>query len=66
MELERIADHGAFWLMYAIMASGSRSSFGLNERTLELVEQSGWTLISRENGLDRRSRPSAWFLYQRD
>jgi hypothetical protein len=41
------------------------SAFGLTPETLQLIMSSGLELVSRTDGFDKRSRPSAWFLYQR-
>ena len=64
-ELERILAPGGHWLMYGFFNPVSQQTQnGLAEADLELVPAS-LTLVWRQDGFDKRERPSAWFLYQR-
>lgn len=72
-QLERILARGGFWLLYGFFAlnpaapSAQRplhTGPGLVEADLDLIS-SRFILRSRQNGFDRRSRPSAWFLFQK-
>lgn len=68
-ELDRLLAPGGFWLLYAFVQApaldGPGSSFGLGEADLELIRQH-LTPVHRRDGSDRGSRPSAWFLYQKN
>jgi len=64
-QLERILAPGRFWLMYGFFhPSPLQPGPGLDEADISLIS-SQFTLISRQNGFDRRERPSAWFLFQK-
>jgi ubiquinone/menaquinone biosynthesis C-methylase UbiE len=64
--LNRILIPGGHWLMYGFFKSAStpRGS-GLSAPDLELILSKGFQLISRQDSMDKRGRPSAWFLYNR-
>jgi len=65
-ELNRILPNGAYWLMYGIMKPLTRQNGpGLVSVDLDLAETFGLHLLSRTDGMDKRSRASAWFLFQR-
>jgi ubiquinone/menaquinone biosynthesis C-methylase UbiE len=65
-ELMRILAPGGYWLMYAFFKSaGQVSGPGLSTSDLDLIASHDLRLITRKDGLDKRERPSAWFLYQR-
>ena len=52
--------------MYGIFKSASKATRpGLTEADLDFIQLFGFHLVSRQDGVDRRSRPSAWLLYQR-
>lgn len=63
-QLDRLLAPNGFWLLYAFLAPGTpRSGHGLGEDEIGLIS-SRFSLRSRQNGFDRRERPSAWFLFQ--
>jgi len=65
-QLDRILAPNGFWLMYGFFASStSQSGPGLAEAEIDLIT-SHFSLLSRQNGFDRRGRTSAWFLFQKD
>ncbi len=65
-QLERLLASGGFWLMYGFLKTdGDHGQTGLAETDLDRIS-SRLTLLSRRDGVDNgRSRPSAWFLYQK-
>ena len=64
-ELERVLAPGGHWLMYGFFNPDPASNApGLIEADLELVPAS-MTLVWRQDGFDKRERPSAWFLYRK-
>lgn len=65
-ELERVLAPGGFWLMYGFFRPPSDPSGpGLGAADLDLILAHGFTQTWRQDGTDRRERPSAWFLYQK-
>ncbi len=64
-QLERILAPGGYWLMYGFFRpSPPQPAPGLVEAEIDLIS-SRFSLLSRQNGFDRRERPSAWFLFQK-
>jgi len=64
-QLHRILAPNGFWLLYAFLSPGTpRSGHGLDETEIRLIA-SQLTLVSRRDGVDKRERPSAWFLFQK-
>lgn len=64
-QLDRILTPTGFWLMYGFFKPGTpHTSPGLVEADMDLIS-SRFTLCSRQNGFDKRERPSAWFLFQK-
>jgi cyclopropane fatty-acyl-phospholipid synthase-like methyltransferase len=64
-QLDHILAPNGFWLLYAFLAPGTpRSGHGLAEDEIDLIS-SHFSLRSRQDGFDRRERPSAWFLFQK-
>jgi len=64
-ELERILAPGGYWLMYGFFKPDPlHSEPGLAEADLDLIPTSV-TLVWRQDGFDKRERPSAWFLFQK-
>lgn len=61
-QLDRLLAPGGYWLMYGFFAS--ESGPGLFESDLELI-QSRFKLVSRQDGFDKHTRKSAYFLYQK-
>ncbi len=65
-ELKRILAPGGYWLLYGFFAPAASSAGpGLVAADLERIHARGFRLLWRKDGQDRRSRPSAWFLFQR-
>ena len=64
-QLERILIPGGFWLMYGFFRPDEdQSSPGLREEDVSRIS-TRLALLSRQNGLNRGERPSAWFLFQK-
>ena len=64
-QLDRILAPNGFWLMYGFLKSDPHQKrSGLLETDIDLIS-SRLTLISRRDGFDNGSKPSAWFLYQK-
>lgn len=64
-QVERVLAPGGFWLLYGFLnADSGDSSTGLNEAEISKIS-SRVNLVSRQDGLDRRDRNSAWFLFQK-
>jgi ubiquinone/menaquinone biosynthesis C-methylase UbiE len=66
-QLDRVlAPHG-FWLMYGFLnQTEDPAAPGMADSDLGLISARAFTLLSRQNGFDQGSRPSAWFLYQKE
>lgn len=64
-QLKRVLAPGGSWLMYGIFGS-ARFRSGLQESDIALVRSQGYRLLWRKDGMDRRERPSAWFLFQKE
>ncbi len=63
--LDRVLAPGGFWLMYGFFdPSPDHAGPGLVPADLALLPPH-FTLLSRQDGFDKRERPSAWFLYQK-
>ena len=64
-QLDRILAPNGFWLMYGFFKPGPpQSGPGLVEADINRIS-SRFTLLSHQDGFDKRERPSAWFLYQK-
>jgi ubiquinone/menaquinone biosynthesis C-methylase UbiE len=65
-QLDRILAPSGFWLMYGFFKQDTQHAGpGLVEADMNLIS-SQLTLISRRDGFDdKRERPSAWFLFQK-
>ena len=65
-QLDKILAPNGFWLMYGFFKPVSDlSAPGLVEADINMISALGLTLLSRQDGFDKRERPSAWFLYQK-
>lgn len=62
-ELDRILAPGGHWLMYGFFRA-SPSDPGLAEPDLDLILAS-LKLVRRQDGFDKRERPSAWYLFRK-
>ena len=63
--LVRILVPNGFWLMYGFLKSDPlQKRSGLLATDIDLIS-SHLTLLSRRDGFDNGSKPSAWFLYQK-
>ena len=64
--LNRVLTPGGYWLMYGFLKSGSgQSGTGLAETELEQIN-SRFALRWRRDGVDKREKASAWFLFQKE
>lgn len=64
-QLERILVPGGFWLMYGFFQSDKdQPPSGLREADIHRIS-TRLALLSRQDGLNRGERPSAWFLFQK-
>jgi len=64
--LDRILAPNGFWLMYGFFKPSSlQSGPGLVETEIDRIS-SRFNLLSRQNGLDKYERTSAWFLFQKE
>jgi ubiquinone/menaquinone biosynthesis C-methylase UbiE len=65
-ELDRLLARGGHWLLYSFLRSRPHpSDAGLAAPELDVILARGFSLLSRTNGFDRKDRPSAWFLLQK-
>ena len=62
-ELDRVLAPGGHWLMYGFFSTDLTRT-GLAESDLELVPAS-MSQVWRQDGFDKRDRPSAWFLFRK-
>ncbi len=64
-QLDRILAPNGFWLMYGFFQpKPPQTGSGLAEADISLISAQ-LTLLSRRDGFDKRDRPSAWFLFQK-
>ncbi len=65
-QLTRILAPNGFWLMYGFFKpDAALPTPGLAHSDIEMISAHGLTLLSRKDGFDKRERPSAWFLHQK-
>jgi ubiquinone/menaquinone biosynthesis C-methylase UbiE len=65
-QLNRILAPNGFWLMYGFFKTSSDlSAPGLVDSDLSMIPARSLTLLTRQDGFDRRERKSAWFLFQK-
>jgi len=65
-QLTRLLTPGGFWLLYAfINPAPDLAGPGLGAPDFEMISSRGLKLIARQDGVDRRERPSAWFQFQK-
>jgi SAM-dependent methyltransferase len=62
--LERLTTPGSIYLIYGFFREADGKGSGLRDSDLRGFEIS-FDLINREEGFDRRQRPSVWVTYQR-
>jgi cyclopropane fatty-acyl-phospholipid synthase-like methyltransferase len=72
-QLDRVLAPSGFWLMYGFFKPSTLHSgrfdtlsaaSGVDEADVSRISPQ-MTLLSRRDGFDKRERPSAWFLYQK-
>jgi ubiquinone/menaquinone biosynthesis C-methylase UbiE len=64
-QLDRILIPGGFWLMYGFFQQDkNHAPQGLRDEDVSRI-CTRLALVSRQDGLNRGERPSAWFLFQR-
>ncbi len=65
-QLRRILAPGGDWLLYGFFkAAPHLPGPGLVASDLDRIQAHGLRLLWRKDGLDKRERPSAWFLFQK-
>ena len=62
--LDRLLAPGATWLLYAFFKPETQTGPGLEPFDLELIDLH-LQLEKRTDGVDKKSRPSAWFCYRK-
>jgi len=62
-QMKRVLAPDRHWLLYGIFRTPQFGS-GLAAADIELIENQGFRLLWRKDGIDTRERPSSWFLYQ--
>ncbi len=63
-QLKRVLASNGYWLMYGIFKT-PQLGHGLVATDIELIQAQGLRLLSQQDGVDRRERKSAWFLFQK-
>ena len=64
-QLDRILAPNGFWLMYGFFKPAPpQTGPGLAEAEIDLIS-TRFILHSRQDGFDKRERPSGWFLFQK-
>jgi SAM-dependent methyltransferase len=64
-QLGRLLSPDGYWLLYARLKSNpDEARPGLTPANSEQIGRSGFYLLNRKDGSDKRGWPSAWFLYQ--
>ena len=64
--MDRILVRGGHWLLYGFFKSPDRlTGSGFIEDDLDLIRSRNIQLVTRQDGTDKRGRPSAWFLFQK-
>jgi SAM-dependent methyltransferase len=61
-QLDRLLAPGGTWLLYGFFEPADSPGPGLNAADLESIRLK---LTKRQDGVDRKARPSAWFWYQK-
>ncbi len=63
--LDALLAEGGFWLLYGFLAPGGPGGIGVSRADLAALP-TGWRLLWRQEGRDRRGRPSLWQLMQKN
>ena len=63
-QLNQVLASDGYWLMYGIFKTPQFRT-GLAAFDIELIQAQGFRLLWRKDGMDKRERPSAWFLFQK-
>ncbi len=64
IQLKRLLASNGYWLMYGIFKT-PQFGHGLDASDIELIQAQGYRLLAQQDGVDRRERKSAWFLFQK-
>lgn len=65
-ELDRLLAPGGHWLLYGFFKPASQlAGPGLDATSVDLIHARGFSLLSRTDSFDKKNRPSAWFLFQK-
>ena len=65
-QMDRALTPNGFWLLYSFLNSATPPSGpGLAEAQIDIIS-TRFNLVSRQNGLEKGKRPSAWFLFQKE
>ncbi len=65
-QLDRVLAPNGFWLLYGFFKPDPNlSGPGLIPTDIDLIQARGFHQLSRQDGVDKRERPSAWFLFQK-
>ncbi|PJH75973.1 MAG: hypothetical protein CO064_03780 [Anaerolineae bacterium CG_4_9_14_0_8_um_filter_58_9] len=62
--LETLLAPAGTWLLYGFFKPSENTSPGLLEADIERVQQR-LTLVKRQEGMDKKARPSAWFWFEK-
>lgn len=61
-QLDRLLSTGATWLLYGFFKNNESPGPGLTPADLKSISL---TLTKRQDGFDKKARPSAWFWFQK-
>ncbi len=62
--LDRLLAPGGTWLLYAFLQTDDRRQPGIHPADLEIAALH-LSLVRRQDGIDRKERPSAWFWFEK-
>ncbi|MCX6034150.1 MAG: class I SAM-dependent methyltransferase [Chloroflexi bacterium] len=62
-QLDRLLAPGGTWLLYGFLKPDERPGPGLTSADLESIQLK---LTKRQDGVDRKTRPSAWFWFKKE
>ena len=65
-QLDRTLAPNGFWLLYGFTSTTPpQTGPGITTANIDMIS-ARFTLRSRQDGFDKRQRPSSWFLYQKE